>query len=185
MECAATVHGGIAQRGAEIAMTKVLGRIEREGADAVRFEEAEGVRRYARKVLATSRRDAARRVAVERRYAGGVGGASARLERDLGGDREADWALERDELDEWMDRHLSADDAEILVAVAVEDREYPELAAEWGIREGTLRTRFHRARTRFVKPWSGEFGAVAKARSRSLRADGASRTAPDELGFAA
>ncbi len=185
MECADEVHGGIAQRGAEIAMTKVLGRIEREGADAVRFEEAEGVRRYARKVLATSRRDAARRVAVERRYAGGVGGASARLARDAGGDREGLWAIERIEMDEWMDHALGADDAEILVAVAVEDRPYPELAAEMGVREGTLRTRFHRARARFAKPWSGEFGAVATGRSRASRADGPPRLAADEVGYAA
>ena len=163
----------IARRGVEIALTKMLGRIEREGRWAVRFADAEGVRRYARRVLATSRRDAARRVAVERRYGRGVGAASARLECAMGGDREAVSASERAEIDEWMTARIGADDVEILVAVALDERSYPELAEEWGVREGTLRTRFHRARTRFTRPWAGEFGSVRAGRAR----DGASKDA--------
>ena len=159
----------IARRGVEIALTKMLGRIEREGRWAVRFADAEGVRRYARRVLATSRRDAARRVAVERRYGRGVGAASARLECAMGGDREAVSASERAEIDEWMTARIGADDVEILVAVALDERSYPELAEEWGVREGTLRTRFHRARTRFTRPWSGEFGSVRAGRERAAR----------------
>lgn len=159
----------IARRGVEIALTKVLGRIEREGRWAVRFADAEGVRRYARKVLATSRRDAARRVAVERRYGRGVGAASARLECAMGGDREAVSVSERAEIAEWMAARIGADDAEILAAVALEERSYPELAEQWGVREGTLRTRFHRARTRLARPWSGEFGAVRVGRERAVR----------------
>ena len=165
----AEVHGGIARRGVEIALSKVLGRIEREGQWAVRFADAEGVRRYARKVLATSRRDAARRVEVERRFVRGIGGASARLECATGGDREAAWASERAEIDEWLAARVGADDVEILAAVALDESAYPELAKEWGVREGTLRTRFHRARARFTRPWSSEFGASRGGRERAAR----------------
>jgi hypothetical protein len=125
----------------EMALDKMMRRIERDGCGAARFATMQDVYAYAKQVRKCVLLDARRHREVTRRYeasvgAGGPGYAS----------RSEEW-LERDrrETDEWLAEHLGVDDARLYSAVYIDGYTVAQLARMWGIKEGTLRWRLDRA----------------------------------------
>lgn len=136
----------------DLALNRLLARIEKSGPDAVGFDSERSVYAYAEQIRNTTKIDAARHMEMKQRvlqdilYCGGhringVPSSYSRFQVDLSIDVEAGLREES----EWLHARLDADSAELVQSVYIDDVSVAEIARESKVPESTIRSRLGRA----------------------------------------
>lgn len=140
------------QHAYDIALNRLLVRIEKSGPNAVGFDSERKMYAYAEQIRNTSKIDAARHMEMKQRvlqdilYSGGhringVPSSYSRLQVDLSVDFEASLREES----EWLHARLDADSAKLVQSVYIDDVSVAEIARESKVPESTIRSRLGRA----------------------------------------